>query len=243
MGTKCFCVGIFLFDPPTGGLSDGPPTGSDGLIYSGDDRSRMGTAPSFKTPIDSRRRKKRSTDPSTRNWFATHVTSKMGRSGSESCTCGNSIDAKDVQSLIRPILHCILYDWWGTLEVIEGFLDEPRPQVQFEMVEVFGDLRKILFEGSETVKAAMKSIGEKEPGEKTLGGLEAELEGLLDRLEGVKDRTEKATNALALTMSIHESKRAILEAESISRLTELAFFFIPLSFATSVFGMQIQVSF
>jgi hypothetical protein len=42
-------------------------------------------------------------------------------------------------------------------------------------------------------------------------------------------------------MSIIESKNAIAQAESISKLTELAFIFIPLSFTSSLFGMQIKV--
>ncbi|KAL2826160.1 hypothetical protein BJY01DRAFT_150480 [Aspergillus pseudoustus] len=37
-----------------------------------------------------------------------------------------------------------------------------------------------------------------------------------------------------------ESQRAIMEAESINRLTELAFLFIPLSFAAALFSMQVR---
>ena len=40
--------------------------------------------------------------------------------------------------------------------------------------------------------------------------------------------------------SIEESKRSIEEATSVKRLTQLAFVFIPLSFVTSVFGMNVQ---
>ncbi|KAF2112533.1 hypothetical protein BDV96DRAFT_579863 [Lophiotrema nucula] len=41
-------------------------------------------------------------------------------------------------------------------------------------------------------------------------------------------------------MSLLESKRSIKEAESVTRLTELAFIFIPLTFVSSLFSMQIQ---
>ena len=40
--------------------------------------------------------------------------------------------------------------------------------------------------------------------------------------------------------SIEESRRSIEEAISVKRLTQLAFVFIPLSFVTSVFGMNVQ---
>ena len=40
-------------------------------------------------------------------------------------------------------------------------------------------------------------------------------------------------------MSLLESKRDIEEAEGVSRLTELAFFFIPTTFAASLFSMQV----
>lgn len=54
------------------------------------------------------------------------------------------------------------------------------------------------------------------------------------------DQIKEASNALTGTLQFIESHRAILEAESVTRLTELAFFFIPLSFAASLFSMQIQ---
>lgn len=41
-------------------------------------------------------------------------------------------------------------------------------------------------------------------------------------------------------MSLVERKRGISEAESVTKLTELAFFFIPLTFASSLFSMQVK---
>lgn len=51
---------------------------------------------------------------------------------------------------------------------------------------------------------------------------------------------KEISRALTGTLQFIESHRAILEAESITRLTELAFFFIPLSFAATVFSMQVK---
>lgn len=53
-------------------------------------------------------------------------------------------------------------------------------------------------------------------------------------------RCEETQQALRAEMSLLESKRGIEEAESVSRLTELAFFFIPTTFAASLFSMQVR---
>lgn len=58
-------------------------------------------------------------------------------------------------------------------------------------------------------------------------------------LEAIRNRVETAFQALMSTLSILESQRAIAQAESISKLTQLAFFFIPLSFIAAVFGMNV----
>jgi Mg2+ and Co2+ transporter CorA len=42
-------------------------------------------------------------------------------------------------------------------------------------------------------------------------------------------------------LSIEESQRSIREAASVKRLTQLAFVFIPLTFATSIFGMNLDI--
>ena len=48
------------------------------------------------------------------------------------------------------------------------------------------------------------------------------------------------SKSLVANMSIVESKRGIAEAESVTKLTELAFFFIPLTFSASIFSMQVK---
>jgi hypothetical protein len=50
-------------------------------------------------------------------------------------------------------------------------------------------------------------------------------------------------NTLRTTLSIYESQQAIAQASAINRLTEMVFIFIPLSFSTSIFGMQMKVRF
>ncbi|RVD89895.1 uncharacterized protein DFL_000883 [Arthrobotrys flagrans] len=51
----------------------------------------------------------------------------------------------------------------------------------------------------------------------------------------------KETSALVSAQeSIYEARRSVAQAESVNQLTRLAFIFIPLTFATSVFGMNIH---
>ncbi|KAF2728885.1 hypothetical protein EJ04DRAFT_556461 [Polyplosphaeria fusca] len=65
--------------------------------------------------------------------------------------------------------------------------------------------------------------------------------------QGVRQDSQKIIEKIALCqaglradMSLLESRRGIAEAESVTRLTELAFIFIPLSFVASLFSMQIK---
>lgn len=74
----------------------------------------------------------------------------------------------------------------------------------------------------------------------TLRGVE--LKDLGSQLDDVQKRVESSFQLLMSTMSIVESHKAIKEAETVSKLTSLAFFFIPLTFVASIFGMNIVVS-
>jgi Mg2+ and Co2+ transporter CorA len=62
-------------------------------------------------------------------------------------------------------------------------------------------------------------------------------------LAAVQKRVDATFQVLMSTMSIIESQKAIAQAETVSKLTYLAFFFIPPTFVTGIFGMNIVVSF
>ena len=66
------------------------------------------------------------------------------------------------------------------------------------------------------------------------------LENSVSQIQFVRQLTTRSHKSLMANMSIVESKRGIAEAESVTRLTELAFFFIPLSFSASIFSMQVK---
>lgn len=59
-------------------------------------------------------------------------------------------------------------------------------------------------------------------------------------LAGCMDLIDRSSQSLLAEMQIADSRRGIAEAESVSKLTELAFVFIPLSFVASLFSMQIH---
>ena len=69
-----------------------------------------------------------------------------------------------------------------------------------------------------------------------------ELESLEMEVRNLSERAVSTFNAIMATMSIVESQEAIAQARTVSKLTNLAFFFIPLTLSASIFGMNIQVS-
>ena len=66
------------------------------------------------------------------------------------------------------------------------------------------------------------------------------LSNVLVQIASLQKRTLTTYKLLTANVSLVESKRGIAEAESVSRLTELAFLFIPLTFSASIFSMQVK---
>jgi hypothetical protein len=60
------------------------------------------------------------------------------------------------------------------------------------------------------------------------------------RISAVIARADEIDAALRAELSILESRKQLNESSSISRLTELAFVFVPMSFIASAFSMQVQ---
>ena len=67
------------------------------------------------------------------------------------------------------------------------------------------------------------------------------LATLNNSIEAAKNQVHRTSSVLQSTMSLIESKRGISQAESVAKLTELAFFFIPLAFSASFFSMPVDV--
>lgn len=143
-------------------------------------------------------------------------------------------------------------DWTSVLREMDKFLDEVDTLMSdnnmlqtklFTWRIILGSWRKNLVDDGEKIRTTLRAVKQQETTElQTIGNFNPSFNELLNHVESLKDRTERTFGALMSSMAIAESQRAISQAESISRLTELAFLFIPLSFATSLFGMQLQVS-
>ena len=144
-------------------------------------------------------------------------------------------DTSDVLGLMSSALsdfsHDILDDtliqgrlihWRHLLERFDTELtrmeDNFRPFASF--VSIFGDLNHDRTDNRSSV--------------------EAKLDRTLTHISRLRKRTRQSYQSLMANMSIFESKRGIAEAESVTKLTELAFFFIPLTFSASIFSMQVK---
>ncbi|KAM5347832.1 hypothetical protein ACJ41O_007656 [Fusarium nematophilum] len=69
--------------------------------------------------------------------------------------------------------------------------------------------------------------------------LSEELDELISDLRSLQTRCEQTLNLVIASTTVAQSTTVIDQTSGINKLTELAFFFIPLSFITSVFSMQV----
>jgi hypothetical protein len=69
------------------------------------------------------------------------------------------------------------------------------------------------------------------------------LDWLIEAEKELAERGEKTFHAIMSTMAILESKKAIQQAGAISKITNLAFFFIPFTFSATLMSMELVVSF
>lgn len=68
--------------------------------------------------------------------------------------------------------------------------------------------------------------------------LKRDFDHLLARCQDLLQQCTRGTQVVAHNATIKESRKAIQQAAEVAKLTQLAFFFIPLTFVTSVFGMN-----
>ncbi|KAK8248604.1 cora-like Mg2+ transporter protein-domain-containing protein [Phyllosticta capitalensis] len=85
-----------------------------------------------------------------------------------------------------------------------------------------------------------KSASQPEVEKKRMQQLKDDYEEFSTQLDDVHRYLESTSNAHTGSMSIRESSKAIKEAEEVTKLTQLAFFFIPLTFVAGIFGMNFK---
>ena len=78
-----------------------------------------------------------------------------------------------------------------------------------------------------------QGLGTSDAAQAIIAELEADLSSL-------KTRIDETYAALRVDMQFSESRRSITEAKTVTKLTELAFIFIPLSFVSSLFSMSVN---
>jgi Mg2+ and Co2+ transporter CorA len=74
-----------------------------------------------------------------------------------------------------------------------------------------------------------------------LTAIHKQFKELIANIERLEIEVSDCSNFMVSAISILNSDRQIHEAISVTKLTELAFFFIPLAFSCSLFAMQVKV--
>lgn len=145
----------------------------------------------------------------------------------------------DTLTLLR-VLHHILEDM--EVDVLDDTKMEGRlplwrqliSQAQMELPELKSSTRGFLaFFGIVGPENTSSPTTQDPAIEKNVSHLFQEIDQMLARLR-------RASDSLTSNMGLLESRRSIDEAHAVTRLTELAFLFIPLSFSASIFGMQVE---
>lgn len=128
------------------------------------------------------------------------------------------------------------------------------PEKDFEVLPNLKYSKKILYRYIQKTERVLESIrnatnkesrwprpiDQTEKARVTAQNIERDFEHLLKRAQTLHSRTTEAIAVLMSSISIFESQKAIQQAEDMARLTSLAFLFVPLSFATSLFGMNFK---
>lgn len=135
-------------------------------------------------------------------------------------------------------------DTKALLECLEWLLDEiSRDSLDdYLMNKSLQDWRRIMNDFSSALPAVGNSLqafvnfiyGDDPPDD--VSEIVRDLDIRLERSIG---KLKEAHNALRSDLAIMESRRSIAEAETVTKLTELAFAFIPLTFASSLYSMQL----
>jgi Mg2+ and Co2+ transporter CorA len=66
----------------------------------------------------------------------------------------------------------------------------------------------------------------------------ADIDGIYERVQTLQTRVDKIMNVATAITSIEESKKAMKEARDVTRITYLAFVFVPMSFTASFLSMN-----
>jgi hypothetical protein len=121
----------------------------------------------------------------------------------------------------------------------QGNLIYIQESLQNQMARLREDIEAIRTRGAASWPRPADETLEKESVE-AAKRLEADYESLLQRADTLVERCRLKVDHLTSRAMLAESNKAIEQAREVTRLTRLAFIFIPLSFITSWFGMNVD---
>lgn len=155
--------------------------------------------------------------------------------------------AQDSSVIPSMLLQTVLDDLWQLLAEMRLDLDHLDGDfgagLLRQLVELYGNtilqnmnwMRSTLQELDEWVK----HLGRPSAVVSYTPDLATELTELRQDLQDLAVRTDKTLTCLMSTMAIAQSTQVIEQTSGINKLTELAFVFVPISFITSAFSMQV----
>ena len=148
-----------------------------------------------------------------------------------------ALDTIDVYMANDLVLRSSLQDWRSLLgqwkKTFSNDISSIAHEAEALLQEPELDTKRVVSSGNTGRLMRNKSI--------VRPSLQAEFDKLVLEVKGLTERAGATFQAIMATMAIVESQKAIAQAETISKLTNLAFFFIPLTLSASIFGMNIIV--
>ncbi|RPA84522.1 hypothetical protein BJ508DRAFT_412596 [Ascobolus immersus RN42] len=175
-----------------------------------------------------------------------HTLTRAGSDGPQK-TPREATESALLDSLSRfRQLH--LYSWREAFDRVRELLDSigasaSLDEVVIDNIDIWRDCFARLELFLSTSKLQLENIEESLNKPSTSTNVDASALALVQNLEKscsvLYERLNRVSQTVLSTISVLESKEAINEAHAVTRLTELAFIFIPLSFASSVFGMDV----
>ncbi|KAH8736357.1 hypothetical protein BGZ61DRAFT_527317 [Ilyonectria robusta] len=151
-------------------------------------------------------------------------------------------------SAIPSILTRVsLDDHWQLLTELRQVIDQVDADLgadlHVHLVESYGVMtRQNVAWIRSTLQELLEWVGHSQTHSKRLSRpeeVDEELEALAEDLRSLQARADQTLNFLVASTGISQSSLVIDQTSGINKITELAFFFVPLSFITSVFSMQV----
>lgn len=133
----------------------------------------------------------------------------------------------------RDVLRTTLEPWDRAISDIQDSLSTIR-----QVVETGLSIRHVLTLKSPTGISFRRGIFTGLDGRDPIDTESSHLLSLVDR---TLNDAKETFDAVRTSVALYESQQGISLASSMALLTELVFVFIPLSFSTSIFGMEMKV--